>query len=294
MPPVVRLLPFETLPGPLNMAADEALLHATSAGGGASLRFYGWLRPTLSLGYFQPAADRLADPLLAALPWVRRATGGAALVHHHEVTYALALPPGKAWRAGEPWACRFHHIVTAALAGAGAETRSVPCGQEAKHGEVLCFLHQTPGDLVAGASCSLPPWGGGLGWGVEASTGREDRPRPVRLTPHPDPPPQGGREEERVGPAKVVGSAQRKQKGALLQHGGILLARSEFTPRLPGLFELTGVRLTAERVAELVAQRFAVDTGWELRPGDWTADELALRERIAAERYSSADWNAKR
>ena len=243
--PAVRLLPFETLTGPVNMAADEALLQSASAGGVASLRFYGWSEPTLSLGYFQPAADRLTDPLLARLPWVRRATGGAALVHHREVTYALALPPGKAWQSGESWACRFHPIVTAALAGAGAETRSVACGQEAKLGAVLCFLHQTPGDLVAGA-------------------------------------------------AKVVGSAQRKQKGALLQHGGILLARSEFAPQLPGLAELTGVRLTAEQAAQLVARQFAADTGWEVRPGDWTADELALRERTAAERYSSADWNAKR
>jgi lipoate-protein ligase A len=92
----------------------------------------------------------------------------------------------------------------------------------------------------------------------------------------------------------VVGSAQRKQKGALLQHGGILLARSEFAPRLPGLAELTGVRLTAERTSKLVAEQFAADTGWEVVPGDWTAGELALRERIAAERYSSAEWNAKR
>lgn len=243
--PAVRLLPFETLPGPLNMAADEALLHSASAGGVASLRFYGWSGPTLSLGYFQPAADRLADPLLAALPWVRRATGGAALVHHHEVTYALALPPGKEWQSGESWACRFHRVVTAALAGAGAATRPVPCGQEAKLGQVLCFLHQTPGDLLAGA-------------------------------------------------AKVVGSARRKQKGALLQHGGVLLARSEFAPRLPGLAELTGVRLTAERAAKLVTEQFAADTGWDVASGDWTADELALRERIAATRYASPEWNEKR
>jgi lipoate-protein ligase A len=246
MRPAVRLLPFETLPGPLNMAADEALLAAASAGGAAALRFYAWSEPTLSLGYFQPAAVRLADPLLATLAWVRRPTGGAALVHHREVTYALALPPGKPWQPpGESWVCRFHHVVTAALQRAGAGTRPVACGQERKLGEVLCFLHQTPGDLVAGA-------------------------------------------------AKVVGSAQRKQKGALLQHGGILLARSEFAPQLPGLFELTGARLTAERVAKLVAEQFAADTGWDVAPGDWTADELALRDRLAAERYSSPAWNEKR
>ena len=30
----------------------------------------------------------------------------------------------------------------------------------------------------------------------------------------------------RIGPAKVVGSAQRRQRGALLQHGAVLLAAS--------------------------------------------------------------------
>ena len=271
--PTVRLLPFETLSGPRNMAADEALLHSASAGGVASIRFYGWSEPTLSLGYFQPAADRLADPMLAKLPWVRRATGGAALVHHHEVTYGLALPPGKAWHAGEPWACRFHHIVTAALAKEGAATRSVLCGQEAKLGQVLCFLHQTPGDLLAGS------------WEGEAPAEPLGAPRLGRSLALP---------KTGVNPAKVVGSAQRKQKGALLQHGGILLARSEFAPRLPGLFELTGVRLTSEQTAKLVTAQFARDTGWDVVPGEWAADELVSRERIAAERYSSVDWNEKR
>jgi lipoate-protein ligase A len=245
MTPRVRLLPFESLSGPLNMAADEALLASAADAGVASLRFYAWAEPTLSLGYFQPAADRLADPALAGLAWVRRATGGAALVHHHEVTYALALPPGRPWQGGEPWACRFHHLVTAALRTVGAETRSVVCGEEKKLDPVLCFLHHTPGDLVAAGS-------------------------------------------------KVVGSAQRKQKGALLQHGGILLARSEFAPRLPGLAELTGVRLTPERVAELVAGQFARDTGWEVVPGGWTAEEIDRRGRIAAERYAAPAWNEKR
>jgi lipoate-protein ligase A len=241
MPPQIRLLPFETLPGPLNMAADEALLQGAAERGVASLRFYAWSEPTVSLGYFQPAAARLAG-----LPWVRRSTGGAALVHHHEVTYALALPPGRPWQTpGESWICRFHHLVTVALATVGAETRPVQCGDERKLGDVLCFLHQTPGDLLAGAS-------------------------------------------------KVVGSAQRKQKGALLQHGGILLAQSEHTPQLPGLLERTGVRFDAEPVAKLLAARFAAETGWSITPADWSADELALRDRLAAEKYASAEWNEKR
>lgn len=246
MNPTVRLLPFASPPGPANMAADEAML-LSAADGVASLRFYGWAVPTLSLGYFQPAAVRLADPKLAGLAWVRRATGGGALVHHHELTYALALPAGRPWQdpAGEPWGCRFHHLVVRALARFGAATSPVVCGAERKLGDVLCFLDQTPGDLLAAG-------------------------------------------------AKVVGSAQRKQRGALLQHGGILLARSEYAPALPGLRELAGVAVGAGDVAAAVAAEFVADTGWPLQPGAWTADETAARARIEAERYAAPGWNEKR
>lgn len=246
MVPTVRLLPLETLPGPANMAADEALLES-AAGGIASLRFYTWAVPTLSLGYFQPAADRLTDQKLAGLPWVRRASGGAALVHHRELTYALALPAGRPWQdpSADPWGCRMHYIVTRALKRFGAKTRSVVCGEERKLGGVLCFLDQTPGDLIADG-------------------------------------------------AKVAGSAQRKHRGALVQHGGILLRRSEFAPSLPGLYELTGVEVGEANLADAAIEEFAADTGWRLEPATWTADELARRERIEAERYANPAWNDKR
>src|SRR5207249_2965292 len=107
----IRLLPFATADGAHNMAADEVLLES-AATGAASLRFYGWSEPTLSLGYFQPEVTRQGNPLLAGLPYVRRPTGGMTLVHHHELTYALALPtPAKA----QPWLCRMHGIIGHAL-----------------------------------------------------------------------------------------------------------------------------------------------------------------------------------
>src|SRR5262249_13270053 len=86
-----RLLPYTVADGQTNVATDEALLESALAGV-ATLRFYGWSEPTLSLGYFQSHTIRLADPLLAELPFVRRPSGGDTLVQHHELTYALALP----------------------------------------------------------------------------------------------------------------------------------------------------------------------------------------------------------
>src|SRR5207248_2853500 len=93
------------------MAADEVLLEGAAAGA-ASFRVYEWAEPTLSLGYFQAAAVRKSDPLLETLPYVRRASGGATLVHDRELTYALTLPAGAPWqRRGESWVRRMHDIL---------------------------------------------------------------------------------------------------------------------------------------------------------------------------------------
>ncbi len=115
---ICRLLPHMIADGPRNMAADETLLES-AVKGTASLRFYGWSEPALSLGYFQPDQARRQDSILAQLPFVRRPSGGKALVHHHELTYALALPAGSPWQTGETrgvkWIRRMHTILAAAL-----------------------------------------------------------------------------------------------------------------------------------------------------------------------------------
>ena len=127
------------------MAADEALLRSALGAQGRTLRFYTWAEPTLSLGYFQKH-DR---PIRAeGVAWVRRPTGGAAILHHHELTYALALPAGPPWHTSESWLCRIHHAVAAALRRLGVETQAVVCGEEKQLGPFLCFQHQTPGDLL--------------------------------------------------------------------------------------------------------------------------------------------------
>ncbi len=238
----LRLLPFAAADGATNMAADEAMLESAAAGV-ASLRFYTWTEPTLSLGYFQPADARAATP---GVPWVRRSTGGAAILHHHELTYALTLPAGVAWHTGEPWVCRVHHLLRDELAEAGLAAKAVVCGEEQTLGEVLCFLDQTAGDLL-----------------VEGS--------------------------------KVAGSAQRKWKGALLQHGSILLRRSPHAPHLPGIFDFAGREpFTAEGLAARLAGRIAVSAGCAVEGDDWTPGERARTTTIRAEKYADPSWNGKR
>src|SRR5262245_655998 len=110
-----ELFPLLTADGPTQMAADEALLEHAAVTRQHAVRLHTWRPATRSLGYFQSAAARLADPNLAALPFVRRASGGGAIVHHQELTYALALPPGRPWQAGENWVCRLHEMIQHAL-----------------------------------------------------------------------------------------------------------------------------------------------------------------------------------
>ena len=241
--PLLRLLPWCVAGGARHMADDEALL-ASAAGGVASLRFYGWAAPTLSLGYFQPHGPARALPRLAPLSWVRRPSGGLALVHHHEITYALALPPGAAWQpAGRPWLARMHEVIRAALSSLGVESRL--CVEPVVRGEVLCFLHHTPGDLI-------------------------------------------------VGGCKVVGSAQRRQRGALMQHGSILLRQSEHTPELPGIAELTGQDVPEEEFTTAVMAALRRETGWRIEASAWTEAERQLSAQLSETRYRTAAWNGKR
>ena len=146
---MIRLIPYADADGATNMAADEVMVRIAAEQGLASLRFYGWSEATLSLGYFQAANTRLTDHRLASLPFVRRPSGGATLVHHYELTYALALPAGSSWYSAEPWMARMHRIAIEALMSLGV-THGLELSGEAtlRHGDVLCFQQFTPGDIL--------------------------------------------------------------------------------------------------------------------------------------------------
>lgn len=80
-----------------NMALDEAI--ATSVRNlevPPTLRFYNWDRPSLSLGSFQKASDIDLDYCRQnSIPYIRRPTGGRAILHGDELTYSFAVRTDK-------------------------------------------------------------------------------------------------------------------------------------------------------------------------------------------------------
>ncbi|MFP8873134.1 MAG: hypothetical protein VCB42_01075, partial [Myxococcota bacterium] len=92
MMPRWRLIEDGEASGPWNMGVDEALL-TSARQGHPSIRLYRWRGPWLSLGYGQPVDPRLERACeKAGVGRVRRVTGGRAVLHGQDLTYAVASP----------------------------------------------------------------------------------------------------------------------------------------------------------------------------------------------------------
>jgi lipoate-protein ligase A len=90
-----RLICSGPLTGAMNMALDEALLEAVARGSSPPvLRLYRWAPPAVSLGYFQRGEGVVNLQACRDLGYdiVRRITGGRAVLHHREATYAVISP----------------------------------------------------------------------------------------------------------------------------------------------------------------------------------------------------------
>jgi lipoate-protein ligase A len=93
-PDTWRVIFSKSLEGAWNMAVDEAILEAVGRGISLpTLRLYAWQPPCLSLGYAQPVTD-VDIQALGSSGWnlVRRPTGGRAILHTDELTYAVIAP----------------------------------------------------------------------------------------------------------------------------------------------------------------------------------------------------------
>jgi lipoate-protein ligase A len=248
-----RLLPYEAADGPRNMALDEALLELVAEGAGsepAYLRIYGWSVPTLSLGYFQSLREARSEARWSTVPVVRRPTGGGAIWHEHEVTYAVVLPAiHPLARSREDLYCAVHGAISSVLVRLGAAASPAHADLGLKKNErrrrFLCFTDRNPHDIV-------------------------------------------------IGGYKVLGSAQRRRAGAVLQHGSLLLDRSDRTPELLGVRNVAGTTPGAQEWSEQLLEE--IPAALKLTPIKVPVSSAlnARAEALAESIYRASGWTARR
>ena len=138
-------------PGPSNMAIDQALLDAAEGGMGV-LRLYRWDPACLSFGRNEPALRRYDRTRIEALGLdvVRRPTGGRAVWHADELTYAVACPAD--WFGDLRTAYRrIHEMLAEAIASLGLEPRLAAAPAAALPVDAgACFAAPAGGEVLVG------------------------------------------------------------------------------------------------------------------------------------------------
>ena len=93
---------------------------------------------------------------------------------------------------------------------------------------------------------------------------------------------------------KIGGSAQRRTRNALLQHGSILLSKSKHAPQLPGIQDLSGKQIASNELTDAWIHSVNRRLKFDLLPGELSAIEIQSAKKIKNERYAMKQWNEKR
>jgi len=260
---LLRQLIDPPLTGPANMARDEALLAGCDAGDARPvLRFYGWSSPTISLGYFQDYAEyeQLSSPA-GGLSVVRRTTGGGAILHDLEVTYSLTIPINHSLIAGRP--NRLYELAhRAVIAAISASSRAGDFGVR-----MLGSDHS-----ACDAAAQRGPFfcftrRHGLDVVVDDAT-------------------------KPGGVSKIAGSAQRRTRGAILQHGSIMLD-SRYSQQPVATWSGISGGIDFEGAISCLLPAFEDVLGMKSLRGEWDGGEIEAA-RVIEKKYAGDDWTRHR
>ncbi len=247
---ICHVLPHTIAPGVWQMGMDQAMMERADEQGAAFFRTYQWRVPTLSLGWFQKLASAQVESRFREAPIVRRPTGGGAIWHDHDLTYALAMPR------------------------AFAIARAPSLLYKSVHGAILEVFAET-----------------GLKAALRGESDESPRPRgsrPFLCFADADP------EDVVASGSKIVGSAQRRSRGAVLIHGSLLLASSLSVPELPGLGEISPLPQSPSFWSDRLIARLPRVVG---EPAFLLAIPDRLAERaveLEQSIYSQSNWTQRR
>ena len=307
------LLPHLDSPAGYQMALDEACLLGLA--GELTLRTYTFAPSAWSLGFFQTLAD--VPAVLAAhqagYPVVRRATGGGAIHHQHELTFSLSAPATHPLFAGPISASyeRIHQAVAAAIHAALLEALSHPAlGPTAIAPPLLPLLLAEGSSPRASSSTAHNASLGQDSPHPSPSSSGAPPPFPLRRnTPLASDQPGTGlcfhasspldliAPGPTTAPAKLVGSAQRRTHGRILHHGSIKLAEADQepavatliqAPHLPTFLPLLAEHLQRALLAPLTLARSETTSTQPQPPTQTDLPPAALRWTLArADLFSS-------
>jgi lipoyl(octanoyl) transferase len=264
-----RLIRSPSGRGAWNMAVDEAILEACGRGESLpALRLYSWEPACLSLGYAQPVHD-VDLTALHRHGWdlVRRPTGGRAILHIDELTYAVIGPQHEPRLSGG--VLESYQALSKALLDA-LHRLSIPAKAQEKP-------DSPPGGDPKGPVCFEVP----------------------------------SNYEITVDGKKLIGSAQARRKGAVLQHGSFPLfgdlsriidvltfpneasakqATTRLHERATTAEEILGHSLDLETAAQAFTEAFRAALNLDLQPAALSADEQTRAEELMEKKYAHPEW----
>lgn len=250
------------LPGAENMGRDEALLRLATAESRPVLRTYGWSTPTISLGFFQGVNEVESHrKQVRDLPIVRRSTGGGAILHDLELTYSLVMPLAHPLIAGKPnnLYTLVHRAISAAVGSTLQVTATVGMHRENEPAARM--------GLDAGHRAQHGPF--------FCFARRSDFDVVVNRV--------GGTVD------KLAGSAQRRTKTAVLQHGSIILA-TRFDDQPCATWSGCGLHnVDFEEAGRRFVEAFGSTFEASLARRDWSSEELSAAAQYR-DMHASRAW----
>jgi lipoate-protein ligase A len=266
---VWRVIPFTNSSASENMAMDEAIFRVNQRKDSLpTLRIYRWCPPSISLGYFQKTRNEVdvAACSLYHIDIVRRPTGGKAVLHENDLTYAVIAkehtPPFT------PDILGTYRIISGCIADSLSELGI--------HAEMSVDGRNSGDDSLKAVCFSSPSHYELLVNKRKICGSAQVRSRGVFL--------QHGSILLDFDPVKTC---------ALLapRNGDRERQIEKLRESVTSVYEQTGAEISVEKICHVLQRSFKKKLGIELVEGSLTGEEEALMTRLIKDKYTNNKWN---